>query len=137
MNAPDRPTDKPLDHELEQRARQLYKQAAQQLDPHTASRLRAARRAALRVAEAPSASIARWLIPTGAFAVLALASVMMWPSLQQNRASAPTQAIGSSATELDNELPPDADQTDPNLYQNLDFYSWLAANNNQPASHQP
>lgn len=136
MNAPDQP-DNPLDHEIEQRARQLYRQAAQQLDPNTASRLRAARREALHLAETSPARIARWLIPTGAFAVLALASLMMWPSLQQNPVSAPTQAVSNSAAELDNELPPDADQTDPHLYQNLDFYSWLAANDKQPSTRQP
>ena len=35
---------------------------------------------------------------------------------------------------MDNELPPDADKTDPNLYQNLDFYGWLAANDSQNKS---
>jgi hypothetical protein len=28
----------------------------------------------------------------------------------------------------DSDLPPDADSADPTLYQNLDFYGWLAAN---------
>jgi hypothetical protein len=40
------------------------------------------------------------------------------------------QAVGSLG-ETDNALPPDADTIDPNLYQNLDFYGWLAANENQ------
>jgi len=35
----------------------------------------------------------------------------------------------------DNTLPPDPEQADPNLYQNLDFYGWLAANDSQPPTH--
>lgn len=135
MNAPDHPPESRLDKELEQRARQLYRQAAQRVDAHTAGRLRGARREALRVAEAPPSRVARWLIPTGAFAVIALASVMVWQPPQQNLAPAPTQANANSALDLDSELPPDADQTDPDLYQNLDFYGWLAANDSKPAMH--
>jgi hypothetical protein len=134
MNAPDHPPENRLDKELEQRARQLYRQAAQHLDPHMADRLRAARREALRAAAAPPARVARWLIPAGAFAVIALASVIVWQPQQQSVAPAPTQANGNSAADLDSELPPDADQTDPHLYQNLDFYSWLAANDSLPAA---
>lgn len=134
MNAPDHPPENRLDKELEQRARQLYRQSAQRLDPHTAGRLRAARREALRVAEAPPSRVARWLIPTGALAVIALASVMVWQPQQRNVAPATTQANGTSAADLDSELPPDAEQTDPHLYQNLDFYGWLAANDSAPAA---
>jgi hypothetical protein len=39
-----------------------------------------------------------------------------------------------SADDLDNELPPDADKTDPNLYQNLDFYGWLASTSSHTAA---
>jgi hypothetical protein len=31
-------------------------------------------------------------------------------------------------------LPPDADKTDPVLYQNLDFYTWLAAADHHPTT---
>ena len=44
-------------------------------------------------------------------------------------------AAAQTGAEMDNDLPPDADKTDPNLYQNLDFYGWLAANDNQASSH--
>jgi hypothetical protein len=135
MIAPDRPPENQPDNELEQRARRLYRLAAQRLDPHTAGRLRAARREALRVAEASKSRVARWLLPTGALAVIALASVIVWQPLQQNRAPLSTQVNANSAADLDSELPPDADQTDPNLYQNLDFYGWLAANNSKSAMH--
>jgi hypothetical protein len=40
----------------------------------------------------------------------------------------------SSADDLDSELPQDADKTDPNLYQNLDFYGWLASTDSHTAT---
>jgi hypothetical protein len=61
---------------------------------------------------------------------------MVWqPSPHRHAAlvGRPCQRCRQSA-DMDNELPPDADKTDPNLYQNLDFYGWLAANSSQQAS---
>lgn len=130
MNSPD---NRP-DNTFEQRARSLYREASQRLDPATAGRLRAARRRALEVAQAPRQHTHRWLIPAGAFAAIALAALMVWRPLP-HQGGGPMHVTASSAaadTDLDNELPPDAAQTDPDLYQNLDFYGWLAANN-QPA----
>ena len=148
MNAPDnhRPdhrtehspmkrSDPPTHRQLEQRARELYRAACQHIDPTTAAQLRAARRQALAAAQLPQHRVARWLIPTGAFAVLTLAALMVWQPTPHGPAASsnlPTQRIDSSA-DLDNELPPDADKIDLNLYQNLDFYGWLAANDSQPA----
>ncbi|MFA6230127.1 MAG: hypothetical protein WC617_08095 [Rhodanobacter sp.] len=118
---------------MERRSRELYREAARRIDPVTAGRLRAARRHALEAAQAPARSNVRWLIPTGAFAVLALAAMMVWQPMPSHQA-VPTQQSASASGELDNDLPPDADHTDPNLYQNLDFYGWLAANDRQPAN---
>lgn len=142
MNLPDnRPDHRPdalSDAQLEQRARALYREASQRLDPATAGRLRAARRQALGAAHAPPRHVARWLVPTGAFAVLALAALMMWQPPAHAPSAAPdpsmqTAAAGVSAgPQADNVLPPDADKVDPSLYQNLDFYGWLAANDSQP-----
>jgi hypothetical protein len=132
MTTPDNRPDKPF----EQRARELYLEAAQRIDPATTGRLRAARRQALTAAQAPRHHTARWLIPTGAFAAIALAALMVWQPLP-HRAPSPTTQVANATDatpDLDNELPPDADKTDPNLYQNLDFYGWLAANNSQPAN---
>ncbi|OOG39374.1 hypothetical protein [Rhodanobacter sp. C05] len=132
MTTPDNRPDKPF----EQRARELYLEAAQRIDPATIGRLRAARRRALTTAQAPRHHTARWLIPTGAFAAIALATLMVWQPLPHRTPSPATQVANATdaGTDLDNELPPDADKTDPNLYQNLDFYGWLAANNSQPAN---
>jgi hypothetical protein len=119
---------------LEQRARELYHEAAQRIDPATAGRLRAARRQALATVHAPRHHTARWLIPTGAFAAIALAALMVWQPLPRHTDASTSQATSptDASADLDNELPPDADKTDPNLYQNLDFYGWLAANDSQP-----
>ena len=143
MNTPDnRPDPRPgalSDAQLEQRARTLYREASQRLDTGTAGRLRAARRQALAAARTPQRHVARWLVPTGAFAVLALAALMMWqpPAHAPSAApAAPLQAAAagnSTGPQADNVLPPDADKVDPGLYQNLDFYGWLAANDTQPA----
>jgi hypothetical protein len=123
------------DQPFEQRARELWHVAAQRIDPATTGRLRAARRTALETSPAPAHHTIRWLIPTGAFAVIALAAMMVWQPLPRHHAAMSTQAIGAAdpSADLDNDLPPDADKTDPNLYQNLDFYGWLAANDSSPA----
>jgi len=123
------------DERFEQRARALYHQASADLDPVMAGRLRAARRTALQPAPS-SHRAARLLLPAGAFAAIALAVLMVW----QPYRGAPTQAVpaiaGTGASQDDSELPPDADSADPNLYQNLDFYGWLAANDSTaPARH--
>jgi len=114
---------------LARRARALYLDASRQLDPATAGRLRAARRQALEAARPASSRLApRLLLPAGAFAVLALATLMIWQPLH-HADQAPTHAVPSASTaDTDNDLPPDADSADPQLYQNLDFYGWLAAN---------
>ncbi|HWX66274.1 MAG TPA: hypothetical protein VNZ27_07540 [Rhodanobacter sp.] len=130
------PDDKRPNTPLEQHARELWHEAAQRIDPATAGRLRAVRRQALESTRAPAYHTARWLIPTGAFAAIALAAMMVWQPLPQHAASPSIQAVSATdpSAEQDNDLPPDADKTDPNLYQNLDFYGWLAANNSQPAT---
>ena len=122
---------------FEQRARKLWHEAAQRIDPATAGRLRAARRRALETKQAPVHHTVRWLIPTGAFAVIALAAMMVWQPLPQHHAATSTPAVygtASATADVDNDLPPDADKTDPNLYQNLDFYGWLATADSHPAT---
>ncbi len=124
----------PLEN-FERRARELYREACQHVDPAVAGRLRAARREALASAHAAKHRRGRWMIPSGAFAMLALAALMVWQPLP-HRTAAPSTHIAVAVqanADLDSDLPPDAAQTDPNLYQDLDFYGWLAANDNQPA----
>lgn len=114
------------DDRIEQRARALFRQAGRELDPAMAGRLRAARREALQPVSA-SRRAARLLLPAGAFAVVTLAALMVWsPHRPLQPMSHPVSM--TNATTDDSDLPPDADSADPALYQNLDFYGWLAAN---------
>jgi len=120
------------DQELERRARKLFLGASQDIGPAMAGRLRAARRTAL--APKPQASPARrLLLPAGAFAVLALASLMVW---QPGGAPPSPTALGASVDTDPNDLPPDADSADPALYKDLQFYSWLAYNDTKSPSHK-
>jgi len=121
---------------LVRRARTLYQEASRQLDPATAGRLRAARRQALEALHPASPRLAsRLLLPAGAFAVLALATLMIWQPLRHADQASPHAASAVPATDADSDLPPDADSADPQLYQNLDFYGWLAANDRTKAQH--
>ena len=119
---------------FERRAREVWREAARQVDPSTAGRLRAARREALQEAGSRHPRAAGWLIPTGAVAAIALAAMMVWQPLPQAPSATQNHLATSAVLASDNELPPDAEQVDPTLYQNLDFYAWLAANENRPAA---
>jgi len=120
------------DKQFEQRARALYQEATQNIDAVTAGRLRAARRTALEAAHAPPHRRARVLLPVGALAAIALAALMIWQPAPQPQSHGTQQS--AAAPEQDNEfLPPGADKADPGLYQNLDFYGWLAANESNQA----
>lgn len=153
MTSPDNhsPDTHPIDPscdratQLELRLRARYLEAGDTVDAHTAARLRAARRAALLAGTAPARSrlgltrmaparaLQRVLLPAGAFAMIVLASLMIWQPARHPTASAPRTAATLAAPDPDSELPPDPDSTDPTLYQNLDFYDWLAANDSGKA----
>lgn len=120
---------------FEKRVRELWFEAARQVDPDTTARLRAARRQALQEVRSPRHHAARWLIPTGAVAAVALAAMMVWQPLPRAPSLVQNHVAISVLAEPDNELPPNAEQVDPALYQNLDFYAWLAANDKHPATH--
>ena len=121
------------DKQLEQRARALYQEATQRIDPVTAGRLRAVRRTALEAAAHTSPHHrARVLLPVGALAAVALAALMIWQPSPGPQQDGNPQSV--AVAEQENEyLPPGADKADPGLYQNLDFYSWLAANDGSQA----
>lgn len=126
------------DSRFVQRARGLYRAAARQVDPDTSARLRAARIHALAASRDGGLHAgARWLVPGGTFAAIALAAVLVWQPLA-HLPLAPSHGVagnGASNGDADLDLPPDADQADPALYQNLDFYGWLAAND-RPGGNQ-
>lgn len=118
------------DKQFEHRVRALYLEATQRLDPVTTGRLRAARRSMLQEGagryESPAPRRARMLLPVGAIAAIALAALMTWQPTPHPQDEVQPQA--QAGLEQDEYLPPEADKTDPGLYQNLGFYSWLAAN---------
>ncbi|MEX1828603.1 hypothetical protein [Luteibacter sp. CQ10] len=120
------------DRHIERRARELYVRASRDVDPVTAGRLRAARRTALA---SPRDSLVRRLaIPAGAFAMIALATLMVW---QPGGSPSTPTAFGEHVVDTEpNDLPPDADSADPALYQDLQFYSWLAYNDTKPSSRE-
>jgi hypothetical protein len=134
MTAPDNHPDHRSGDSLEQRAQALYQEACQRIDPATASRLRTARREAL--GQTRHGHARRWLLPTGALTIVALAALMTWQPPPNSHLSMSPQAANPSAqdTAMDNELPPDAERADPDLYQNLDFYGWLAAHEGRSAN---
>jgi len=125
------------DQAFVQHARELWQEAARRIDPTTAGQLRAARRRALDSARTPTSHATRWLIPTGALAMVALAALMVHEPAPQQLPVTPmnTAVVAVDADNDDNDLPPDAEQADPDLYQDLDFYGWLAANQNYMAAH--
>jgi len=117
--------------DIARRARDLYRRASHDIDPAIASRLRAARREAMA---GPSTSTAsRLLLPAGAFAVLALAALLIWPQAPlPNSAMAPTMATATLG-DADSDLPPDADSADPAMVEHLQFYAWLADDSGKAA----
>ena len=124
---------------FEQRAQATYREATRRLDPATAARLHQVRRDALAAASSGHPWRARRLLSAGALAALALAALLSWHPLQYSnrsnlsRSGQPSSAQQGSAPPIDAgdadaALPPDADTSDAALYENLDFYRWLAVN---------
>jgi len=109
------------EHDFENRLRALYRRTADEVDTVAAARLRETRRRALEAAEKPR--LFRWLMPMGAVAAGLLAVVVIWPSA--TRHPGPSRA-GTSVSTADTSLPPDPEGADPAMYQDLDFYAWLA-----------
>ncbi len=116
---------------LASRARSLFDSAVDGVDAATAARLRAARRAAT---EPRRASLTRLLVPAGAFAAAALALGLVW----HPHTGAPTASTPAVATVAGNGSDSLAatDAADLDLYQNLDFYDWLATQPQQPGANQ-
>ena len=117
------------DGKLARRAQEIHAQACANVDAHTQARLTAARRNAIAAARRASRKRV-WLPAAGAMAACALVvGVIFW-----RPATAPTPAQGQQAASSDTELPLDADPGQMDLYQNLEFYQWLAQ---QPAPRKP
>jgi len=92
------------------------------LDPETVMRLRTARHAALNANPVRRRFTYSWSLPAGAVAgmVAAVAVYTLWP---QNPPPGPMVAAGPDDAEI---LIQSSDRLE--LYRDLDFYRWLAAN---------
>ena len=120
--------DRNIDQGLMRRARALHDHACEHIDVGTRAKLATARREALAAPERrPHRMI--WVPATGAAAACALVvGLALFKPQTENPATPQTQA----AATRDAELPLDADTPQFDLYQNLDFYQWLAQ---QPQAH--
>ena len=122
----------PTTTDMQNRARELYQRLGPRVDHATAARLRAARRQALDAR--PGHHHVRWMVPAGACAAALLAVLTIWQPLHQPSHVATMAPTASSQTSDADMLPPDADQ-DPTLYQNMDFYAWLASQPDTKPGH--
>lgn len=109
-------------NQFEQRARELFVQSCDQLDANTRMRLREARNNAL-AGKSPRRK-SHMLLPAGAMAasVLALAITWHYGGMPRTR-----HASGQTTTASTQAAP---DNADVDMYDDLDFYRWLAQ---QPA----
>lgn len=131
----------PSDHDVESRARAVFKQACKGADSYHTLRLGLARRKALN---AGPARLATWLwapLAGGAVACCALvigltvlhpfAGSQPATTAATDMSSAPIVASANGGTEAAVDL----DSTQVDMVQNLDFYRWLAAQpDNAPAA---
>lgn len=108
-----------------QQAKNLLDDSAQNLDAATLLRLRRARRNALAQRRTP----VRWVLPAGlAFACALILAIAVWhPHAPQGHANASATAASTPAVGASEAL---AD--DDELYEDLDFYAWLDAQDQDP-----
>ena len=104
---------------LATRARTLFRDACNDIDGATLQRLRQARRAAL--AAPPASRLPKLLLPAGALAMSVLAATLVWQD-PMTTVSPAGEDFTIAATIGDTAVPDD----DVDLYDNLDFYTWLA-----------
>lgn len=129
----------PDDHELELRARAIFRSACEGTDSYHSLRLGQARRKAAEAASGRS-PLARWFAPLAGGAVaccaLAIGVVALRPGVPAAgvQDSAPIAQAAPQAHEVTAEDAaegaPDVASNQADMVQNLDFYKWLA---NQPA----
>ena len=119
-------TDKhkqPVDEQLLlSAAKHTLDESVESLDQETLDRLAAIRLQALAAASSRKSRSSNWFMPAGGFVTAAalVAAVLLWTSQPAMEESAPMALIE------DINLLTDSEEID--FYQNLEFYQWLAAN---------
>lgn len=117
----------PLDHEVESRARAIFRDACEGTDSYHALRLGLGRRQALHTR--PAHSGARFWVPVAGGAIaccaLAIGLAVMRPFAINTPAPAATTVVASVGSSADGAV--DLDSNPVELVENLDFYQWLAA----------
>lgn len=108
-----------MNDEQEQKWRERTRRAADELDAATASRLRAARTAALAQLDRKPRHAGAWLLPAGVAAGAALAAVLV----MRTGTEPPAPLQHAAAEDLEILLSGE----DLELYADLDFYQWLEA----------
>lgn len=112
--------------QIERKARALYRRSCQNLPSQTQQVLQQARLDA--VTTRPRGLANRMLMPVGALTASGLALVIGWGYFPPSQ-HAPSQATHYTTTNT----PSAVRGTDSaELYQDLDFYRWLAAQTEQP-----
>ncbi len=105
---------------LERRARELFRRSCRQLPEADQQALRSTRLKA--ITRQPAPLLQRLLVPAGALAASVLALAVAWTWLPTQHPQPPIQTASN---------PQAADNNDLDMYENLDFYRWLASQNNQ------
>lgn len=112
--------------EIERKARALYRRSCQALPAKTRHTLQRAR---LNAATTQPRRLAnRMLMPAGALAASALALAVGWNYFPPLHHATPQSTHYST----DSTSAPVHDTDSTELYQNLDFYRWLATQTEQP-----
>ena len=112
---------------LEQRSRELFDEQVANLDGRTRSRLNQARQAALEASRGSSVPGARWLVPAGSAAAVALVALTTVQWMRNPGVESDTQVIAESVTPAtavdDLEILTSSDSLD--MLKDMDFYAWL------------
>lgn len=124
----------PENHEVESRARAIFRNACENADSYHTLRLGLARRKAVNAGAARS-RVRIWAPLAGTVACCALVAGVLW--MRPAARVAPTANIVASSTPIasgqqaeSEDLTPELGSSQTEMVQDLDFYRWLAS---QPA----
>ncbi len=127
----------PDNHDIQSRARELFREACANPGPYYGLKLGLARRKALNAGPARLARRVWAPLAGGAVACCALAIGVFWtrpPATPSAAAPAATQASAVAGGDDSAQTAVSLDSSQIDMMQNLDFYRWLAARSTPPAA---